>query len=65
MYAIVHTCPNIVFALRKLSQYMQNPSEQYWSYLKGLMRYLQSIIDLKLYYGPKGSAKLKIYTDAD
>jgi hypothetical protein len=65
MYAIVHTRPNIAFTLGKLSQHMQNPSEQHWTYLKGLMRYLWSTIDLKLYYGPKGHTKLSLYTDAD
>ena len=29
MYAMVHTRPDIAFALRKLSQHMQNPSEQH------------------------------------
>ena len=65
MYAMVHTRPDIVFALGKLSQHMQNPSEQHWTYLKGLMRYLRSTINLKLYYGLKGSAKLSIYINAD
>jgi hypothetical protein len=65
MYAMVHTRPDIAFALGKLSQHMQNPSEQHWTYLKGLMRYLRSTIDLKLYYGPKGHTKLSLYTDAD
>jgi hypothetical protein len=65
MYTIVHTRPNIVFALGKLSQYMQNPSEQHWTYLKGLIRYLRSTINLKLYYRLKGHAKLSLYTDAD
>jgi hypothetical protein len=65
MYAMVHTRPDIAFALGKLSQHMQNPSEQHWTYLKGLIRYLRSTINLKLYYGPKGSAKLSVYSDAD
>ena len=32
IYTIVYIRPNLVFALSKLSQYMQNLSENYWVY---------------------------------
>jgi hypothetical protein len=65
MYAMVHTRPDLAFALGKLSQYMQDPSESHWTYLKALMRYVRSSIDLRLYYGPRTKSKLTVYTDAD
>ena len=44
MYAMVHTRPDIAFALGKLSQHMQDPSETHWTYLKALMRYRAVVI---------------------
>ena len=44
---------------------MQDPSEAHWTYLKALMRYVRSSIDLQLYYGPRTKSKLTVYTDAD
>jgi hypothetical protein len=65
MYAMVHTRPNIAFVLGKLSQYMQDPSEKHWIYLKALMRYIRSTIHIRLRFGHGGSPKLMVYTDAD
>jgi hypothetical protein len=65
MYAMVHTRPDIAFALGKLSQYMQDPSERHWTYLKALMRYVRSSLMLRLRFGPGKDMDLAVYTDAD
>jgi hypothetical protein len=65
MYAMVHTRPDIAFALGKLSQHMQDPSEAHWTYLKALMRYIRSSLDLRLRFGRTENASLVVYTDAD
>src|SRR5258708_21017846 len=75
MHAMLHTRPDLAFALGKLSQYMQDPSELHWTYLKALLRYVRSSIDLRLRYGPRIDStesthdrtkpKLTVYTDAD
>ena len=64
MYAMVYTRPDIAFALGKLSQHMQKPSETHWNYLKALMRYLRSALNLRLRFG-RGNSRLEVYTDAD
>ena len=65
MYAMVHTRPDIAFALGKLSQHMQDPSEAHWIYLKALMRYVRSSLDLRLRFGQTKNPGLVVYTDAD
>jgi hypothetical protein len=40
MYIIVHTRPDIAFALRKLSQHLIDPIEHYIAALKNLIQYL-------------------------
>jgi hypothetical protein len=65
MYAMVHTRPDIAFALGKLSQHMQDPSERHWTYLKALMRYVRSSLCLRLRFGRGRNPDLAVYTDAD
>jgi hypothetical protein len=65
MYAMVYTRPDIAFALGKLSQHMQNPSEKNWTYLKALMRYVRSSLCLRLGFGRGTNLDLTVYTDAD
>jgi hypothetical protein len=65
MYAMVHTRPDIAFALGKLSQHMQDPSERHWTYLKALMRYVRSSLSLRLRFGRGRNLDLVVYTDAD
>jgi hypothetical protein len=65
MYTMVHIWPDIAFALRKLSQYIQNPSEKHWTYLKALMRYIQSLLCLQLRFGQGTNPDLTVYTDTD
>lgn len=65
MYAMVHTRPDISFALGKLSQYMTDPAEHHRQALKTLLRYLRSTITQKMRYGPTKDKELILYSDAD
>ena len=65
IYAMVYTRPDLAFALGKLSQHMQNPSENHWAYLKALMRFVRLTVHFKLRFGPTRNSKLAVYTDAD
>jgi hypothetical protein len=63
MYTMVYTRPDIAFALRRLSQYMQDPAEHHARALKRLLRYLRFTIKFRISFGPTG--KLTVYSDAD
>ena len=63
MYAMIYTRPDIAFALGRLSQYNQDPTELHAQGLKRLMRYLRSTTKNRISFGPKGN--LVVYSDAD
>ena len=63
MYAMIGTRPDIAFAVSKLSQFNQNPSESNWRGVKRVFRYLGGTIN----YGIKYDADQGLigYSDAD
>src|SRR6266487_6874271 len=63
MYAMVYTRPDITFALRRLSQYMQDPAEHHAQALKHLLHYLRFIIKFRISFRP--TRKLVVYSDTD
>ena len=63
MYAMVYTRPDIAFALRRLSQYIQDLAEHYVQALKCLLHYLRFIIKFRISFRP--ARKLVIYSNAD
>jgi Reverse transcriptase (RNA-dependent DNA polymerase)/gag-polypeptide of LTR copia-type len=65
MYAMVHTRPDIAFALGKLSQHLTDPAEHHMAALKNLMRYLRSTIRYRLKYSRGGNPRLVMHSDAD
>ncbi len=62
---MVYTQLDIVFALRKLSQHMTNPTEHYMTTIKNLIRYLCLMISHRIKYSHKGNLTLILYLDAD
>ena len=65
MYAMVHTRPDIAFALGKLSQHMSDPADFHWKAFKGLLRYIACTLSTRLRYGPGSHQQLVLYSDAD
>ena len=64
MHLMVHTRPDIAFALGKLSQFMKDPTERHGHGVKALLRYIRSSCDRKITYG-KGEPKLIGFSDTD
>jgi hypothetical protein len=65
MYAMVHTRPDIAFALGKLSQQLKDPAKHHMTAVKNLMRYLRSTIKHRLKYSGSGKPMLVMHSDAD
>ena len=44
------TCPDIAYAIGKLSRYTDNPSIEHWDAISRLLRYLKGTLDYGLSY---------------
>jgi hypothetical protein len=60
---MVYTRLDIAFALRRLSQYMQDLAEHHTRALKRLLCYLRFIIKSRISFRP--TRKLTVYSDTD
>ncbi|KAJ3529254.1 hypothetical protein NM688_g7878 [Phlebia brevispora] len=65
MYAAVATRPDIAFAVQSLSQFSSRPSQQHWTAVKHVLRYLKGTEGLGITYGLTADAPLIGYSDAD
>ncbi|KAF5460295.1 hypothetical protein F2P56_020175 [Juglans regia] len=59
------TRPDISFAVNKVCQFMHKPTEEHWSAVKRILRYLKFSINFGLLLRPSSSTQLSIYSDAD
>ena len=64
-YASTSTRPDISAALGVLSQYMSDPSENHWSGIKRLLRYVKGTLNYGLKFSADDSNLLQGFTDAD
>ena len=62
---LTYTRLDIAFAVNKLSQYLQQPTELHWTACKRVLRYLKGIVHRGLHFTPASSLHLQVYTDAD
>lgn len=66
MYLVMGTRPDLTFTVTYLSRFQEAPTDEHWSALKRVLRYLQGSKDLNLVYqrNPKASI-LDGYADSD
>ena len=64
MYAAIATRPDISFAVSALSQFLNNPGEVHWEFVKRIFRYLAGTKTHTLTYGNEHHDLIG-YTDAD
>ena len=62
---LVHTRPDICFAVSALSQFMTDPRHIHWVAAKHVLRYLCGTIGYGLRYTFVGGVRLSGYTDSD
>jgi histone deacetylase 1/2 len=63
-YATI-TRPDLSFAVNKVSQYMHAPTENHWSAVKRILRYIRGSINLGLFFHSSSTNTLHAYSDAD
>ena len=64
-YAAISTRPDISAAVNNLSQYMACPSEQHWTGIKRILRYLKGTLEYGLRFSGKEEAILYGFSDSD
>jgi hypothetical protein len=63
---LVHTRPDICFAVGYLSRFMEAPTSEHWNAMKHLLRYIAGTKDLGCCYARReGDAELVRYSDSD
>ncbi|KXJ72391.1 hypothetical protein RP20_CCG018186 [Aedes albopictus] len=66
MYVALITRPDLSAAVNYFSQFQGCPTEQHWTFLKRVLRYVKGTIDVGLEYQGKDSAPLLVaFCDAD
>jgi hypothetical protein len=59
------TRPDIAFAVNKVSQFMQDPRDTYWSAVKRILRYLKSTISHTFSISKNSTKYLTAYSDSN
>jgi hypothetical protein len=62
---LMMTRPDIAFAVNKVCQFMQHPTDHHWTAVKRILRYLQYTIDDGLQIRRSTSTLLSAYSDSD
>lgn len=63
-YATI-TRPDLSFAVNKVSQFMHAPTENHWSAVKRILRYIRGTIDLGFFIHSSSSNTIHAYSNAD
>lgn len=59
------TCPNVAFAVNRLSRFMHKPTSHHWQTLKRALRYLKGTLDYGLTLYRDSPLQLHAFPDAD
>ncbi|KAJ9554356.1 hypothetical protein OSB04_018401 [Centaurea solstitialis] len=65
MYAMICTRHDVSCALSMTSQYQANPSNDHWTAVKNILKYLRRTKEMFLVYGGTEELSVKGYTDAN
>ena len=66
LYYLVHTRPDIAFAVGFVSRFMEKPTMEHLTSMKRIMRYLAGTLDYGLHFTrAPGSARFVGYCDSD
>lgn len=65
MYLMISSRPDLAFAIGKLSQHSENPTENHWIAVKRLLRYVNSTREFGILYDGKLNFRIEAYSDAD
>lgn len=59
------TRPEVCYSVHRASQFMHNPTEENWSLVKRILRYLQATSTYGLFISKSPTTQLNVYCDAD
>ena len=64
---LVHTRPDIVFAVSYVSRFMEDPREDHWAVVKRLLHYIKGTVDQGIVFPKTGRSRLQltVFSDAD
>ena len=64
---LVHTRPDIAFAMGYVSRFMEDPREDHWATVKRLLCYIKGTIDQGIIFQKTGGSRLQltVFSDAD
>ena len=65
LYLSTRTRPDLAFAVSNVAKYCSNPTEEHWTAVKRILRYVKGTKDLGLLYGNNESRECIGYSDAD
>ncbi|XP_066333983.1 secreted RxLR effector protein 161-like [Miscanthus floridulus] len=64
---LIHTRPDIAFAVGYVSRFIEDPREDHWATVKRLLRYVKGTVDHGIIYLKTGESRLQltVFSDAD
>ena len=64
---LVHTRPDIPFAVGYVSRFMEDPREDHWAAVKRLLRYIKGTVDQGIVFPKNGGSglQLTVFSDAN
>ena len=65
MYLSVGTRSDITFAVNNVAKFSERPTNQHWTAVKRIMRYLRGTVNFGLLYGKQGSSTTVGFSDAN
>ncbi|XP_021985628.1 secreted RxLR effector protein 161-like [Helianthus annuus] len=62
---LTNTRPDIMFAVNKISQFMEHPKQSHWEAGKRILRYIKGTLNQGLVYSKGGKGTLTGFSDSD